>query len=152
MQQYWRLSSWKQKLLDVLLLILILPSTLFNLPFAFVSLFQLPAVVIDLVNDQHTISAKEQLTTEMMLGLLPSIGLIALWWLFFKFRSMQFRQIPKIAWLGLLMGVLSMLVLIFPRLLWGFVSWHAIVTILLFGLGPFIALCMMLWRIYRNNS
>ena len=150
MQQYWRLSSWKQKLLDVLLLILILPSTLFNLPFALISLFQLPAIIIGLVNGQHVISFKEQFSIGMIAGLLPGIGLIALWWLFFKFRNIQFRQIPKIVWLGLLIGILSMLLLNVPILLLEFLSWSGISAMLLFGLGPFIAMWVMLWRVYQN--
>ena len=138
--------------INLILVALMLPSTLLNGLFSFGFAAKGATEFLGSMGQEGVVFDKGAFIFFLTAGPLSSISLLALWWLFFKFRTIQMGAIPKPVWLCLLFGVSSMLIMNFvllsdeaPRFL------SAVGIVMLFGLGPFITMCMMLWRIYRNN-
>ena len=86
--------------------------------------------------------------------LLMAYSLFTLWWLTFKYRSVQLSTIPRFIWYGLGLGVVAASALSFPHLFsvaTGKISLeHNVKYILGFGIGPVIVLVTLLTTIWAR--
>lgn len=139
--------------ISAILFLLMLPSTLLSGIFSVYITFAAGVDLIRLIGQGNFMVDGGSFIFFLIVGPLPIMALIALWWLFFKFRTIQMSEMPKVIWLGLLCGVISMLVINFSLFSAGMPQfWSNVGVMFLNGVGPFIAMCMMLWHIKRYHS
>ena len=99
--------------INLILVALMLPSTLLNGLFSFGFAAKGATEFLGSMGQEGVVFDKGAFIFFLTAGPLSSISLLALWWLFFKFRTIQMGAIPKPVWLCLLFGVSSMLIMNF---------------------------------------